>query len=64
MLTRYAGDAPWDRVERAPDASKGLPLQRYVSAAEVAQVAAFLCSDEAGSCHGGTYMVDGGFTAK
>jgi cytochrome c peroxidase len=24
VLTRFAGDAPWDRVERAPDASKEL----------------------------------------
>ncbi|MBS1189577.1 MAG: oxidoreductase [Rhodocyclaceae bacterium] len=46
------------------DASKSLPLQRYVSAAEVAAMVAFLCSDDAGSCHGGIYMVDGGFTAK
>lgn len=46
------------------DASKALPMQRYISPAEVARMAAFLCSDEAGSCHGGTYMVDGGFTAK
>ncbi|WP_019646422.1 SDR family NAD(P)-dependent oxidoreductase [Novispirillum itersonii] len=46
------------------DASKALPLQRYVTAKEVAAMAAFLCSEDASSCHGGTYMVDGGFTAR
>lgn len=46
------------------DAAKSLPLQRYVTAPEVARMVAFLCSDDSGSCHGGTYMVDGGFTAR
>lgn len=52
------------RAAGRPDAAKALPLQKYVSADEVAQMAAFLCGDEAGSCHGGTYLVDGGFTAR
>lgn len=52
------------RAAGQPDAAKSLPTQRYVSALEVARMAAFLCSDEAGSCHGGAYMVDGGFTAR
>jgi NAD(P)-dependent dehydrogenase (short-subunit alcohol dehydrogenase family) len=46
------------------DAARSIPIQRYVSADEVARLAAFLCSDEAAACHGGTYMADGGFTAK
>lgn len=46
------------------DASKSLPLQRYVSAKDVAGMIAFLCGDESASCHGGTYMIDCGFTAK
>lgn len=46
------------------DASKSLPLQRYVTAPEVARMAAFLCGDGSASCHGATYMVDGGFTAR
>ena len=52
------------RAGGAPDAAKALPLQRYVSPAEVAAMAAFLCGGDSGSCHGGTYMVDGGFTAR
>lgn len=51
-----------DRPLAAPGA--GLPLQRYVTADEVARMVAFLCSDDAASCTGGAYMVDGGFTAK
>ncbi len=52
------------RAQGQADAAKALPLQRYVTALEVARMAAFLCSDDSGSCHGGTYMVDGGFTAR
>ena len=61
-------DAALARLESNPaaprNAAMGIPMQRYVTAAEVAHMAAFLCSDEAASCHGGTFMVDGGFTAK
>ena len=46
------------------DAAKAIPLQRYVTAIEVAHMITFLCGDESLSCHGGVYMVDGGFTAK
>jgi NAD(P)-dependent dehydrogenase (short-subunit alcohol dehydrogenase family) len=46
------------------DAARSIPLQRYATAEEVAAMVAFLASDAAGSCHGGTYMVDGGFTAR
>jgi NAD(P)-dependent dehydrogenase (short-subunit alcohol dehydrogenase family) len=52
------------RAANAGGGAPGVPLQRYASAAEVAALIAFLCSDAAGSCHGGTYAVDGGFTAK
>lgn len=52
------------RAAGRPDAAKSLPLQKYVSVEEVAQMAAFLCGDESGSCHGGTYLVDGGYTAR
>lgn len=53
-----------NRPTAPADAGKGVPLQRYATAGEVARMIAFLCSDQASSCHGGTYMVDGGFTAK
>jgi NAD(P)-dependent dehydrogenase (short-subunit alcohol dehydrogenase family) len=52
------------RAAGQADAARALPTGRYVTAAEVADMTCFLLSDAAGSCHGGTYMVDGGFTAK
>jgi NAD(P)-dependent dehydrogenase (short-subunit alcohol dehydrogenase family) len=62
-LDRALSERYPDRVT-GPGASSGLPLQRYVTADEVARMIAFLCSDDAAACTGGTYMVDGGFTAK
>lgn len=53
-----------NRAAGRGDGSKSLPLQRYATAEEVAQMVGFLCSPAAGSCHGGAYMVDGGFTAR
>jgi NAD(P)-dependent dehydrogenase (short-subunit alcohol dehydrogenase family) len=52
------------RAPARPGEAPGVPLQRYATPAEVAGMIAFLCSEGAASCHGGTYMVDGGFTAK
>lgn len=63
-LDRALSERDPARAAGQGDAAKSLPTQRYVSAAEVARMAAFLCSDESGSCNGGTYMVDGGFTAR
>jgi NAD(P)-dependent dehydrogenase (short-subunit alcohol dehydrogenase family) len=63
-LDRALSDRDPARAAGQADGSKSLPTQRYVSAVEVARMAAFLCSDESGSCNGGTYMVDGGFTAR
>ncbi len=54
----------FERFSGQKDASRALPLQRYVTTQEVAAMAVFLSSPEASSCHGGAYMVDGGFTAK
>lgn len=42
---------------------RGMPLSRYGHANEVAALIAFLASDEAGFCTGGTYTADGGFSA-
>jgi NAD(P)-dependent dehydrogenase (short-subunit alcohol dehydrogenase family) len=53
-----------NRAGGQADAAKALPLQRYVSASDVARMIAFLCGDESASCHGGAYMIDGGFTAR
>lgn len=63
-LDKALADLDPQRASGQVDASKSLPLQRYVTADEVARMTAFLCSEDASSCHGGTYMVDGGFTAK
>lgn len=63
-LDKALSDRDPQRARGQADAARALPLQRYVSAQEVARMAAFLCSDDSGSCHGGTYMVDGGFTAR
>ncbi|WP_396593475.1 SDR family NAD(P)-dependent oxidoreductase [Brevundimonas sp. R86498] len=63
-LDRALSERYPDRVVGTGGGAAGLPIQRYVTADEVARMIAFLCSDEAASCTGGTYMVDGGFTAK
>jgi NAD(P)-dependent dehydrogenase (short-subunit alcohol dehydrogenase family) len=41
----------------------GLPLGRYGTAEEIAQLLLFLSSDEAGNCTGGIYAADGGLSA-
>jgi NAD(P)-dependent dehydrogenase (short-subunit alcohol dehydrogenase family) len=63
-IDKALADRDPTRLATQPGAAPGVPLQRYASAAEVAAMIAFLCGDESGSCHGGTYMVDGGFTAR
>jgi NAD(P)-dependent dehydrogenase (short-subunit alcohol dehydrogenase family) len=42
---------------------KGIPLGRYGTPEEVANMITFLASDEAGACTGGVYTVDGGVSA-
>lgn len=46
----------------AQTATKGIPLGRLQTAEQVAQAAAFLCSDEAESVTGATLLVDGGLS--
>jgi NAD(P)-dependent dehydrogenase (short-subunit alcohol dehydrogenase family) len=53
-----------NRAAGQADAARAIPLQRYATPRDVAKMIAFLCSDDAASCHGGAYMVDGGFTAR
>ncbi|CAN5787175.1 SDR family NAD(P)-dependent oxidoreductase [soil metagenome] len=40
------------------------PIQRLGQSEEVANLVAFLCSDDASFCTGGYYLVDGGYTAQ
>ncbi|OAI41467.1 hypothetical protein AYO41_05395 [Verrucomicrobia bacterium SCGC AG-212-E04] len=40
-----------------------IPMQRYGTNEEVAQLAAFLAGDDASYCTGGVFPIDGGFTA-
>ena len=40
-----------------------IPMQRYATVEEIANLAVFLASDESSFCNGAVYMADGGFTA-
>jgi NAD(P)-dependent dehydrogenase (short-subunit alcohol dehydrogenase family) len=54
-MERLAGDA-----ETRKKVAGALPLQRFGTKEEVAQLALFLASDGARYCTGGVYTVDGG----
>jgi len=54
-MARLAGD-----VETKRKVEAALPLQRFGTKDEVAQLAVFLASDAARYCTGGVYLVDGG----
>jgi NAD(P)-dependent dehydrogenase (short-subunit alcohol dehydrogenase family) len=45
------------------DLNTKIALQRYGTNEEVAQLALFLASSESSYCSGGTYLIDGGYTA-
>nr|ART39283.1 H197 [uncultured bacterium] len=52
-----------------PDAAKAfitqrIPMQRYGTPQEVADMMLFLASDESRYCTGGTYTVDGGMSCR
>jgi len=57
------------RTPGAPEKARAtmlasLPLKRYGTPEEVANVMLFLASDEARLCTGGVYMADGGLSAS
>lgn len=53
-----------ERLANAKNASKFIPMQKYAKPTDVANVVAFLCSEDSSYCTGGTYPVDGGITCR
>jgi NAD(P)-dependent dehydrogenase (short-subunit alcohol dehydrogenase family) len=65
MMERIAdGASPNASEEFRQQTRASVPLARYGTPAEVAQLMLFLASDESRFCTGGTYPVDGGMSAK
>ena len=63
MRSLETGFAPGHEDAAKQELSKMMPMGRYGEPEEVARLMAFLCSDEASYCSGGTYSVDGGASA-
>jgi NAD(P)-dependent dehydrogenase (short-subunit alcohol dehydrogenase family) len=66
--TRMIRSIEENRSPGAPEKARaailaGLPMKRYGTAEEVAQLILFLASDEASICTGGVYLADGGLSA-
>ena len=56
--------APGAATHAKENITDQVPLKRYGSPQEVAQVMLFLASDESRYCTGGVYMVDGGMSVR
>ena len=64
MMRRLEREVMPSDVEQAKEKfMQGLPLQRYGTPAEVAQIMLFLVSDDSTYCTGADYPVDGGISA-
>ncbi|HEX4984569.1 MAG TPA: SDR family oxidoreductase [Burkholderiales bacterium] len=66
--TRMMRDIEQGRSPAAPEKAReailaGLPLKRYGTVEEIANLMLFLASDESSICTGGVYMADGGLSA-
>ena len=66
--TRMIRNIEQGRSPGAPEKARemivsGLPLKRYGTAEEIANLMLFLVSDESSICTGGVYMADGGLSA-
>jgi 3-oxoacyl-[acyl-carrier protein] reductase len=63
----FPGGSWQDRLDKNPGGVSAIlasevPQQRFGTSAEVASLAAYLCSERAGFCTGACYVVDGGQT--
>lgn len=58
------GFSPGSGPQAREGFSKGIPLGRYGTPEEIAQLALFLAGDESRFISGGVYTVDGGMTAQ
>jgi NAD(P)-dependent dehydrogenase (short-subunit alcohol dehydrogenase family) len=63
MRSLEEGFAPGAASHAKQNIADRVPLKRYGSPQEVAQVMMFLASDDSRYCTGGVYMVDGGMSA-
>ena len=66
--TRMIRNIEESRSPGAPEKARetllaGLPMKRYGTPAEIANVMLFLASDESSICTGGVYLADGGLSA-
>lgn len=64
MRSLEEGFAPGAAMHAKERIAATVPLRRYGSPEEVADVMLFLASDESRYCTGGVYMVDGGISAR
>jgi NAD(P)-dependent dehydrogenase (short-subunit alcohol dehydrogenase family) len=64
MRSLEEGFAPGAAEQAKQRIAATVPLQRYGSAEEVANLMLFLASEESRYCTGGVYMVDGGISAR
>ncbi|MGE0684020.1 MAG: SDR family NAD(P)-dependent oxidoreductase [Candidatus Binatia bacterium] len=64
MRSLEEGFAPGAAMHAKERIAATVPLQRYGSPEEVANLMLFLASDESRYCTGGVYMVDGGISAR
>jgi NAD(P)-dependent dehydrogenase (short-subunit alcohol dehydrogenase family) len=63
MRSLEDGFAPGQAVQAKQQILASIPMARYGTAEEVADLMLFLASDESRYCTGGVYMVDGGISA-
>jgi NAD(P)-dependent dehydrogenase (short-subunit alcohol dehydrogenase family) len=63
MRSLEDGFAPGQAAQAKQQILAGIPMARYGTAEEVADVMLFLASDDSRYCTGGVYMVDGGISA-